>query len=224
MEVAIIVAVVAVVLIALIVAMLLAQRRRRQKLRGHFGPEYANAVESAENRRTAEKDLRNRQRERERLEIRPLAPGARERYAARWASTQESFVDTPADAVRSAQDLLTAVMEERGYPVDDFEARAAFISVDHPTLVENYRSAHQVSEANRQGTADTEDLRQALVHYRSLFDELLADGAARVDSSDDENRDRERQAEGRQNRQAIDEDERATTPGGTPGGYGASRA
>jgi hypothetical protein len=163
--------------IVLMAAVIVNQKRRRRHLQEHFGPEYEHTVEHAKNRRHAEKELVDRQRQRDQLDIRPMRPGARERYSARWASTQAGFVDAPVDAVREAHTLLTEVMRERGYPVEDFDEQASYISVDHPTLVENYRAAHRVYEANRRGAADTEELRQALVHYRSLFDELLADTA-----------------------------------------------
>src|SRR5918911_2763029 len=118
-------------------------------------------------------ELLERQAHREKLNIVPLQPGARERYLQAWHLVQAKFVDEPVLATRDADRLITEVMRERGYPVDDFEQRAADISVDHPQVVEDYRQAHNISLANDRGEADTEALRQALVHYRSLFEELL---------------------------------------------------
>jgi hypothetical protein len=146
------------------------RRRRTTHLREGFGPEYDRTVEEAGSRRKAESDLSDREKRREELDIRPLSPGARDRYANRWSTVQERFVDDPRSALRDAHTLVVEVMQDRGYPTDDFEQRAADVSVDHPEVVENYRSAHAITERD---DADTEDQRQALVHYRALFDELL---------------------------------------------------
>ena len=162
----------AVVVLAL-VAWSLTRRRRTEQLREGFGPEYDRTMEEADNRRAAEAELKERQERRQQLEIRPLAPGARDRYLDQWRTTQARFVDDPGGAVREAERLVQDVMRERGYPVEDFEQSAADISVDHPELVENYRSAHAVYERHDRGEAETEELRQSLVHYRSLFEELL---------------------------------------------------
>jgi hypothetical protein len=124
-------------------------------------------------RRRAESELAERERRREYLEIVPLEPAARERYAEAWRDTQARFVDSPEQAIREADHLVTEVMRERGYPMEDFDQRAADVSVDHPNVTENYRAAHATSLANDQGEASTEDLRQAMVHYRALFVELL---------------------------------------------------
>jgi hypothetical protein len=154
-----------------------ARKKRTRDLRGRFGPEYSRAVEDAGSRRSAEKDLKERADRRAKLDIRPLAPEVRERYADRWREVQTRFVDDPSKAVVEADELVARVMTDSGYPVDDFDQRAADVSVDHPRVVESYRAAHSVWEANRSGRAGTEDLRQALVHYRALFDELLGAGA-----------------------------------------------
>jgi hypothetical protein len=146
------------------------RKRRTTHLREGFGPEYDRTVEEAGSRRKAESDLTDREKRREELDIRPLSPGARDRYANRWSTVQERFVDDPSSALRDAHTLVVEVMRDRGYPTDDFEQRAADVSVDHPEVVENYRSAHAITERDE---ADTEDQRQALVHYRALFDELL---------------------------------------------------
>jgi hypothetical protein len=152
--------------------------RRRRGLQERFGPEYDRTVESADSRRSAESELREREQRHEELDIRELTPAARDRYFEEWRAVQVRFVDAPAQAVTEADDLVQQVMRDRGYPVDDFDTRADAISVDHPHVVENYRAAHGVWAANERGEATTEDLRQSLVHYRSLFEELLGRGAA----------------------------------------------
>ena len=122
---------------------------------------------------------------RDELEIRPLAPGARERYVAEWQRVQARFVDDPDGAVREADMLIQSVMSDRGYPMDDFDQRAADISVDHPRVVENYREGNRLARANALGDGTTEDLRQAMQHYRALFDELLEEASERAASSRD---------------------------------------
>jgi hypothetical protein len=168
----ILIVVVAVVIVGGIVVAALRQRRTAT-LQQRFGPEYDRAVQQRGSRRKAEAELGSRVERRERLEIRSLSPAARERYLESWTQVQTEFVDNPAGAVTAADQLVASVMDERGYPMDDFERRAADISVDHPQVVERYRSAHGIAEKNDRGEATTEDLRQALKHYRALFDELL---------------------------------------------------
>jgi hypothetical protein len=149
------------------------RKRRTGRLRETFGSEYDRTVRAAGDRRDAESELEARQKRRAELAIRSLDPTARLRYAEAWRAVQARFVDSPADSVRDADRLVTDVMRERGYPMDDFQTRAADISVDHPNVVENYRAAHAISESNDGDGAGTEDLRQAMVHYRTLFEELL---------------------------------------------------
>jgi hypothetical protein len=168
----------AVVVALLLIAAFGIGARRRRGLQASFGPEYDRAVESTGNRRAAEAELRERQERHEELEIRELTPAARNRYFDDWRVVQARFVDAPGDAVGEADRLVQHVMRDRGYPVDDFDTRADAISVDHPHVVEHYRAAHGVWAANERGEATTEDLRQSLVHYRSLFEELLGRGAA----------------------------------------------
>jgi hypothetical protein len=171
--------VIAVIVVAVVAwaAMQASRRRRTESLRSQFGDEYERTVQGADSPREAESELEERRRRREMLEIRPLPPGARVRYAEDWRAVQARFVDDPAGALGSADALVTQVMRDRGYPMDEFEQRAADISVDHPRTVEDYRSAHAIStrigDRDGDGDADTEDMRQAMVHYRSLFDELL---------------------------------------------------
>jgi hypothetical protein len=148
-------------------------RRRTAQLRERFGPEYDRAVQSRGGRREAEAELGSRVERREKLDIRPLSPDSRARYQEAWREVQAKFVDDPVAAVASADELVGSVMSERGYPLDDFEQRAEDISVDHPQVVERYRSAHGIARKNAEGQATTEDLRQATQHYRSLFEELL---------------------------------------------------
>jgi len=147
--------------------------RRRKGLQQRFGSEYDHTVADAPSRREAESDLSAREKRRDELEIRPLAPESQQRYAGEWREAQEHFVDDPSGAVDDADRLIQQVMRERGYPVDDFEQRASDLSVDHPEVISNYRAAHGISIANERGKASTEDLRTALVHYRPLFTELL---------------------------------------------------
>jgi hypothetical protein len=161
------VAVAALLIVALVVWQALKARRTRT-LQERFGPEYERTVDRAEGRREAEAELSARVKRHDELELRPLTMAAMVRYREQWQDVQARFVDDPAGAVGIADGLIQSVMRDRGYPVDDFEQRAADISVDHPQVVENYREGHRLA-----GSADTEERRQAMVHYRALFDELL---------------------------------------------------
>ena len=167
----IVIAVAAALLVVGIVAAVRVNRTRR--LRSDFGPEYDRLLDEADSRSEAESELVERRKRREQLDVRPLDHAARERYAELWRSTQERFVDDPEQATGEADRLVSNVMRERGYPVDDFERRAGDISVDYPELVVNYRSAHEIAVRQGLGQATTEDLRQAMQHFRALFDELL---------------------------------------------------
>jgi hypothetical protein len=171
-----------IIIIALLVALavVVMRQRRSKELKEGFGPEYQRVVEERGDQRSAESELAERRKRREQLDIRPLDPGDRDRYAEQWRATQKRFVDDPSGAVGEADELVIAVMRRRGYPVDDFDQRAADVSVDHPVVVENYRAAHDISTANADGRARTEDLRQAMVHYRALFDDLLGAGDERT--------------------------------------------
>lgn len=153
-------------------------RRRTRRLQQQFGPEYDRTLGTAESKRDAEAELQAREERRQQLEIRPLSQAAHDRYLQSWQSVQGQFVDDPRGAVTSADSLIQSVMAERGYPVDDFEQRADNISVDHPQVVENYRHGHRLAQASANGSSDaTENLRQAMRHYRALFDELLEPAA-----------------------------------------------
>ena len=166
---------VAILVIALIAAgIVIARQRRSQQLQEGFGPEYGRTLQETGDRREAEAELQERRERRQQLDIRPLEPGARDRYADRWQAAQRHFVDQPEPAVGEADSLVMEVMRDRGYPVaDDFEQRAADVSVDHPRVVEHYRAAHAISIRATGGEASTEDLRQAMVHFRALFEDLL---------------------------------------------------
>jgi hypothetical protein len=151
-------------------------RKSRSKtagLRQKFGPEYERALQKHGSERKAEAKLEDRQRRVEKLNIRDLDPMERERFAKQWESVQSRFVDSPKGAVAEADDLVSSLMKTRGYPVSDFDQRAADISVDHPRVVENYRSGHEISLRVGKNETSTEDLRTAMIHYRSLFEELV---------------------------------------------------
>jgi len=158
------------------VALVVGRGRRSTSLREDFGPEYERVVGKTGDQREGERELRARRERRQDLEIRPLPQPSMQRYAHQWRQVQERFVDDPVDAVQSADQLVAEVMRERGYPMDDFEQRAADVSVDHPEVVENYREGHRLVEDHRVGRGSTEDLRQAMVHYRALFGQLLEHG------------------------------------------------
>jgi hypothetical protein len=156
--------------------LLFVRKRRTERLRTKFGgPEYARAVNEGGGRRQAEAGLDKRADRVESFHIRPLGPDDRARFVESWTRVQARFVDSPGGAVTEADQLLGDVMSTRGYPVSDFEQRAADISVDYPSVLENYRSAHEIALRRTRGQASTEELRQALIHYRTLFDELAAE-------------------------------------------------
>ena len=166
-------AAVIVVAFALVFVMRSANRRRTDRLKERFGPEYERTVSQLGGQRAAEKELASRERKRQKLDIVPLSPGAREKYAATWRQVQTAFVDDPPAAVGDADRLVAQVMRGRGYPIDDFDQRAADISVDHPHVAENYRTAHMIYLSQEKANIGTEAQREAFVHYRGLFDELL---------------------------------------------------
>jgi hypothetical protein len=174
-DIALIIAVVA-VLLAAVAAFLMYRKRRTERLRAQFGgAEYARAVEKGGDRRHAEAGLEERTQRVEKFHVQPLAAADRARFVESWRGVQARFVDGPAGAVTEADLLLGDVMSTRGYPVSNFEQRAADISVDHPLVLENYRTAHEIALRQTRGQANTEDLRQAMVHYRTLFEELVSE-------------------------------------------------
>jgi hypothetical protein len=172
----VVVLIIVVVALLVIAGAIVLPRMRSRRLQQRFGPEYERTVDSAGDQRAAERDLADREQRRKELEIRPLDPGARNSYAQRWRTAQERFVDDPAQAIGDADSLVQQVMRERGYPVGDFEQQARDVSVDHAGVVTEYHAAHEVSQLNQQGQASTEQLREAMVHYRTLFAELLDEG------------------------------------------------
>ena len=164
-----------VVVILAVLAWFLERRRRRttEELRQRFGSEYDRAVREHGSERKAEAKLADREERVEKLKLRDLDPMERERFSKQWESVQSRFVDSPKGAVAEADDLVSSLMKTRGYPVSDFDQRAADISVDHPRVVENYRSGHEIALRVGKNGATTEDLRTAMIHYRSLFVELV---------------------------------------------------
>ena len=166
-------AVVIAVALLVVVTRSMNRRKRTERLKKHFGPEYERAVGEAGDQGAAEKELVARERKRQKLDIVALSPESRAKYAEHWHTVQTAFVDDPSRAVGDADRLVTEVMRERGYPIDDFDQRAADISVDHPNVVEHYRAAHVLHLAQEKGDIGTEAQREAFVHYRALFEKLL---------------------------------------------------
>ncbi len=174
MQIVVVLSVAAIVILVAIAILASMRKSRTKKLRTQFGgSEYDRAVREGGSQRKAEAALDKRAERVEALNIRPLAPADRARFIESWARVQAQFVDGPGGAVTDADKLLGDVMSTRGYPMSDFEQRAADISVDHPLVLENYRAAHQCALRQTRGQASTEDLRQAMIHYRTLFEELV---------------------------------------------------
>lgn len=165
--------VLAILLAGILVGWAVARARRRRHYRQRFGPEYDRIRAESGSTAAAEAELERREQRVNQLEIRPLDPDERDGFAAEWRRIESRFVDDPQGSVRDADRLLAEVMNARGYPVGDFDQRVEDLSVEHPEAVDSYRRAHEVAERNDQGTADTEELRQSLVDYRVLFDDLL---------------------------------------------------
>jgi hypothetical protein len=168
--------IIAILIAILVVVALVAWALYRQRSRGmreRFGPEYDRIVEQTGSRARAERELAERKHRHDAYDIRPLTPGARARYADEWRAIQARFVDQPEDAVREADRLIVAVMRDRGYPVDDGSRRLDDLSVEHADVLDNYRTARRIAARNERHEAATEELRQATVSYRALFDDLL---------------------------------------------------
>ncbi|WP_326638622.1 hypothetical protein OG884_30635 [Streptosporangium sp. NBC_01755] len=175
------VAVVVVAVVAIVaVGYLVLQQQRRHRLRDRFGPEYERTLQERDSRRDAEQELRAREQRFSSLDIRTLDAQTREIYAKKWMEVQERFVDAPGFAVTEADHLVTSVMAERGYPTEDFEQRLSDLSVAHGRTLDHYRQAHEISTRAAHKEASTEELRQAMVHYRALFEELLAAPGSKV--------------------------------------------
>nr|WP_202513216.1 hypothetical protein [Streptomyces sp. SID3343] len=166
---------VVVIIVALAAAAFFAGRllMRRKHLQTRFGPEYDRAIEQYGDRREAERNLVERERRHSELQLKPLDPAAREKYSAEWTDVQERFVDAPDGAVQEADELITRLMRERGYPTGAHDKRMEMLSVEHGHTLDHYRKAHDIARRSESGDAGTEDLRQAMIHHRALFDELL---------------------------------------------------
>lgn len=171
------------IIVVLALIWFVTRQARTRALQRDFGPEYDRTMARTGDRGTAESDLRERRERVSALDVRPLSRSDHDRFATEWTKVQAAFVDAPAEAVTDADQLIQQVMATRGYPVEDFDRRAADVSVEHPGVVENYRSAHSIAlkEAREDTDANTEALRKAMVYYRSLFEELLVidDGSDR---------------------------------------------
>ena len=167
-----IVAIVAVLVIA-VAGYLLYSKRQSQRLQRRFGPEYVEAVNKFGSQAKAEAELKKREKRVERFEVVPLTPAEADRFAQSWTRLQGSFVDDPKGVLIQAEQLVRDLLRKRGFPMADFERQAADISVDHPSVVSNYRAAQLILSRDQRGEADTEELRRAVVHFRALFDELL---------------------------------------------------
>jgi hypothetical protein len=174
-----VVVVVAAVIAAVIV---INSRRKTTRLKEHYGREYERLVSETGSEKAARRELTTRERKRDKLDIVPLTPSALSDFTARWQEVQSGFVNNPGAAVGVADRLVTEVMRQRGYPVDDFDRRAADISVDHPEIVENYRAAHSI-HVSQQDDVGTEQQREAFVHYRALFEKLLLETTTDDDAS-----------------------------------------
>ena len=175
MDQATMIAVIVGILVLAVVGWLVWQRQRSEQLRTRYGPEYERTVSEVGDKRRAESELLKRQQRVDKLDIRPLSAEQQSGYVQQWRSVQARFVDDPKGAVTDADRLVEDVMKVRGYPVSDFDQRAADLSVHHPRVVDNYRSARDIAQRHRRGEATTEDLRQAMVYYRGLFEDLLED-------------------------------------------------
>jgi hypothetical protein len=171
--------VVVVVVVAGIAIWRSVRKRRTERLRTQFGgAEYNRTLKEGGSQRKAEAALDERKERVAGMHIRPLSAGDRARFVESWGKIQARFVDGPGAAVTDADRLLGDVMSTRGYPVSEFEQRAADISVDHPLVLENYRAAHEIALRQAKGQASTEDLRQAMIHFRTLFEELVSEPVA----------------------------------------------
>jgi hypothetical protein len=173
---------IAIALVVAIAAYVAWNGRRRKELKQGFGQEYDRTVSEAPSRREAEAELRERQERHDEYELTALSAEARSRYRRDWDAAQARFVDDPDGAIADADRLIVAVMQERGYPAESVDRRAEDLSVEHGATIERYRAAHDISRRSASGDATTEDQRQAFVHYRALFEELVEAGdTARVE-------------------------------------------
>jgi hypothetical protein len=181
--------VVLIIVVVLAIGVVAISQLRSRSLKQRFGPEYDRVVDEEGDRRSAEAELRGRVKRRSTMQIRNLEPAAREAYAEQWLTVQQHFIDEPEQTVAEADGLVQTVMRERGYPVDEFDERIEMMSVDHPQLVDNYRTAHAIQLRSEQRAASTDDLREAFQRYRALFSELLADGVSDAETHDSDDHD-----------------------------------
>jgi FtsZ-interacting cell division protein ZipA len=173
-----------IIVLVIVAAILFAVRAsRRKQLQKTFGPEYDRVVADADSRTEAERELRDREKRHAELELKPLSAESKAKYSAAWEEVQIQFVDAPETAVSTADELTTRLIAERGYPTGDYDDQLATLSVGHARTLEHYRDAHAISERSRSGEASTEDLRQALVHYRALFADLLGENPVRSEGA-----------------------------------------
>src|SRR4029453_4500395 len=177
------------IVVVVVVAVVATSQLRSRSLKQRFGPEYEHLVDEEGDRRSAEAELRGRVKRRDSFEVTELDPAAREAYTEQWLQVQQRFIDEPEQTVADADGLVQTVMRERGYPVDEFDERIEMISVDHPELADNYRTAHAIQLRSDQQDASTDDLREAFQRYRALFAELLADGDGSDDAHDTDDHD-----------------------------------
>jgi hypothetical protein len=169
----IVILVVVVVIVAAAAIWLAQTQLRRRRLQERFGPEYSRVVDEGDDRRTAERELADREKRHAELDIKPLSDTERRRFATEWTVIQEQFVDHPGTAVAEADRLVTVVMGERGYPTEGYRQQVSDLSVRHGSTLDHYRTAHEIKSRNDESRASTEELREAMVHYRSLFEDLL---------------------------------------------------
>jgi hypothetical protein len=183
-----------VILAVVVIALVARQFARRRSLQKTFGPEYDRVVAEKDSRTEAEQELRERERRHSELELTPLSAESKARYSASWEEVQIRFVDAPEEAVGTADELVTRLIAERGYPTGSYDDQLATLSVEHAKTLEHYRDAHEISRRSERGEATTEDLRQALVHYRVLFADLLGADPVRSDHTMRHDTDRARDA------------------------------
>lgn len=174
---ALIVAVVVLVVAVCLIVAAVRKRRRRAELQSAFGPEYDRTVEGSGKRRHAERELAERKQRHDALEIRPLSAASRQRYLTAWEGVQSRFIDQPVLALSEADHLVTRVMAERGYPTDGARTQEDMLSVGHAAVLDNFRAGHAIEQANRSDHSDTEQVRQGMLHFRTVFEELVSDGA-----------------------------------------------
>lgn len=176
----VVLAVVVVVVLAVAAALVLWSRRRKrtEELRGTFGPEYDRTVEGTGRRRKAERELAGRKQRHDALRIRPLSSASRQRYLTAWDGVQTRFVDSPVLALSEADALLTQLLAERGFPTDDVRTQEEMLSVEHADVLDGFRAGHAIEQQNTTGSSDTEQVRQGMLHFRRVFEELVSEGGS----------------------------------------------